>query len=224
MLAAAAAACAAGIALGNWQSRRAEEKLALARRFEAGLQKLPFALTAAPVPPADVVDKRVVASGAFLAERTVLLANRNRGGRPGYEVVTPLLLSPTMGVLVQRGWIERRAGEREGVEGVRTPRGVQRILGIALERLPRALEAGTPEAGAVRQNLDIDAYAKEIGLPLQPIVIQQHNDNGDGLARDWPRPGFGADTNRAYALQWYSLAALAVVLGVVFSFRRVAPG
>jgi cytochrome oxidase assembly protein ShyY1 len=73
----------------------------------------------------------------------------------------------------------------------------------------------------VRQNVDIEAYAKEIGVPLQPIVIQQRNDNGDGLLRDWPRPDFGRDMNRAYAVQWYALAALAAVLGIVFSFRRV---
>jgi cytochrome oxidase assembly protein ShyY1 len=221
IVALAAAACAAGVALGNWQTRRAEQKLALAERIEASLKLPPIALGATPIRGQDLVQKHVTATGVFDAERSVLLDNRNRGGRPGYEVVTPLRLSPSLAVLVQRGWVERRTGKEEGIVAMHTPRGAQRIDGIALERLPRALAAAGGDSGSVRQNLDIAAYARELGIALQPIVIQQRNDNGDGLSRDWPRPDFGRDTNRAYALQWYSLAALAAVLGIVFSFRRV---
>lgn len=220
-LALAAAGCAAGIALGNWQSGRAAEKRALGEALAAALRSPPIVIGVPPVRPADVVNRHVAASGAFVAERTVYLANRNRGGRPGYEVVTPLALSPPqsppMAVLVQRGWIERDARDR-----VRTPGGAQQIEGIALARLPHAFAFSGEAQGDTRQNLDIDAYAKEIGLALQPVVIQQRNDNGDGLVRDWPKPDLGVDTHRAYALQWYSLAALSAVLGVVFCFRRVA--
>ena len=33
-------------------------------------------------------------------------------------------------------------------------------------------------------------------------------------------PGAGIEKHQAYSFQWYSLAALAVVLGLVFSFRK----
>jgi cytochrome oxidase assembly protein ShyY1 len=215
-LAAAAAACAAGIALGNWQTRRGEEKLLLAQEFDAGLKAAPVAIPATPVAPGELVHKHVAASGTFDAGHTVYLDNRIRGGEPGYEVVTPLLLSPSLGVLVQRGWIER--SQRDSV---RTPKGAVRIEGLALERLPRAFDVAEQNPGPVRQNLDIGNYAGEIGLALQPIVIQQCSDDGDGLRRDWPRPDFGIDVHRAYAVQWYALAGLAAVLGIVLSFRRV---
>jgi surfeit locus 1 family protein len=215
-VAAAAAACAAGISLGNWQTRRGEEKLALARQFDASLKAPAITIPATPVDPGELIHKHVAATGTFAREHTVYLDNRNRGGKPGYEVVTPLLLSPSLGVLVQRGWIER--SQREAV---RTPKGVVRIEGLALERLPHALNVGSSESGSIRQNLDIAPFSREIGISLQPVVIQQRSDDGDGLARDWPRPDFGIDMHRAYAVQWYALAALAVVLGIVFSFRRV---
>ena len=35
--------------------------------------------------------------------------------------------------------------------------------------------------------------------------------------------GSGAEKNENYALQWYSLAALSIVLWIVLSFRRDAP-
>ena len=43
----------------------------------------------------------------------------------------------------------------------------------------------------------------------------------DGLLRSWPRPDAGIEKHESYALQWYSLAGLAVVLFVVLSFKRV---
>jgi cytochrome oxidase assembly protein ShyY1 len=52
------------------------------------------------------------------------------------------------------------------------------------------------------------------------VVIEQHSPAPDGLTRDWPRPDAGIEKHESYALQWYSLAALAVVLFVALSFRR----
>ncbi|HUQ24827.1 MAG TPA: SURF1 family protein [Burkholderiales bacterium] len=111
----ALAACAAGIALGNWQSRRAEEKRAAAAALES---------------------KRVSLRGVFRAELTVLLDNKIRDPRVGYEVVTPLRLADGAHVLVNRGWFARDAKEPA------PPKGEVRIEGIALERLPPALRLG----------------------------------------------------------------------------------
>jgi surfeit locus 1 family protein len=198
-LALAVAACAAGIALGNWQSRRADEKRVAATELEK---------------------KRVSLRGVFRAELSVLLDNKIRNHRIGYEVITPLRLeSGNAGehVLVNRGWIE--AGRtRDVLPAVSTPSGEVRIEGVALERLPRLLNL--PDKGKVRQSLDIEAFARETGLRLQPRVIEQHSSVDDGLLRDWPRPDAGAEKNAAYSFQWYSLAALAIVLAIVLSFRK----
>lgn len=195
-LALAAAACAAGIALGNWQARRADDKRALAEHMQ-----------------------RIVVHGEFLPERSVLLDNKVRGGRAGYEVVTPLRLAEGIHVLVSRGWVGAPP-RREQLPEVTTPAGRVRIEGVVLARLPQPLKLGEPAKGRVRQSLELKAFAVETGLPLQAFVIQQHSDTADGLARDWPPPDAGAEKNQAYAFQWYSLAALALVLGVVFSFRK----
>jgi surfeit locus 1 family protein len=195
-IAAAALACAAGIALGNWQAKRADEKRALAARLE-----------------------RVAVVGEFVPQFTVYLDNKVRRGKPGYEIVTPLRLrGSSTHVLVNRGWVE--AGRtRDVLPEVPTPRGELRIEGIALEHLPRSLQF--MERGLrVRQNLSVPAYADETGLRLQPRVIEQHSSAPDGLARDWPPHEAGAEKNDAYAFQWYALAALAAVLGLLFSFRR----
>src|SRR5260370_537320 len=61
---------------------------------------------------------------------------------------------------------------------------------------------------------------RETGLAPAAGVSEQHGGPADGLVREWPRPGAGVEKHAAYALQWYSLAALAVVLAVVLAFRK----
>jgi cytochrome oxidase assembly protein ShyY1 len=73
----------------------------------------------------------------------------------------------------------------------------------------------------IRQNLDVSAYAAETGLPLQPFVIQQLNNTGDKLVRDWPAPTLGVERNYGYMLQWWGMAAAAIGFGL-YAARRAA--
>lgn len=196
VVALAAAACAAGIALGNWQARRADDKRALGANVQ-----------------------HIAVHGEFLPERTVLLDNKVRHHRAGYEVVTPLRLAEGIHVLVNRGWIEAPA-RREQLPEVTTPRGRVRVEGIMQAHLPRPMKVGAPQKGPVRQRVELKEFAAETGLPLQAFVIEQHRGIADGLLREWPKPGAGAEKHQAYSFQWYSLAGLALVLGLVFSFRK----
>jgi surfeit locus 1 family protein len=217
----ALAGCAAFVALGNWQSRRAEERRAVELGRAAAQRGPVLDLPASVVDPRDYALRRVEARGEFVAAQTVLLENKIRNHRLGYEVITPLRLAgSTMHVLVNRGWIG--AGPRlDQPPQVVTPTGELRIEGVALESLPQALEAGAgPPQGRVWQNLRLDVFRAASGLALEPLIIEQHSDTGDGLARDWPQADSRARTNQMYALQWYSFAALSLILFIVLSFRR----
>lgn len=200
----AAAGCAAGIALGNWQSDRAAGKRATA---------------AAQVP--------LKIRGELLTQHTLYLQNRPHHGKPGYYVVQPLRQADGRNVLVLRGWSAVNALPP-------APRGEVILEGVRREGLPRVYEVGTPDAGAaraagnVRQNMTVQEYAAWSGLALEPYVIEQRSGlvvtqppaPPDALARDWPRAESGAEKNDAYALQWYALSALSVILFVVLGFKR----
>jgi len=195
--AAAALACAAFVALGNWQTRRAEEKRVLGAHLQS-----------------------VSVTGTFVPKHTVMLDNKLRHGKPGYEVLMPLRLTGSdLHVLVNRGWVQAPP-TRDVLPEVRTPSGEVRIEGIAIERLPRLLNVEKNDQGKVRQTLELPAFSAETGLRLQPRVIEQHSTTDDGLLREWPRPDAGIEKNESYALQWYSLAALAVIMALAFSFRK----
>jgi surfeit locus 1 family protein len=220
---AAAAFIALTVALGNWQTRRAEEKLAAGRRVDEAARGPVLQVPTARVEAAPFEHHRVATLGTFVARDTFFLDNKVLHGVAGYQVVTPL--RPGNGgtyVLVNRGWIA--AGERSRLPEVTTPEGVQAIGGIAVVPSIRFLELA-PDAGSgrLRQNLVLAREEKRLGLSLQPFVIEQTSDASDGLVRAWERPDSGVDRHRSYALQWYSFAALAAVLYVVLGFKRTDP-
>jgi surfeit locus 1 family protein len=217
---AAAAFIALTIALGAWQTRRAEEKLEAGRRVDEMARAPALQVPATRIEPAGVERRRVAARGTFVARGTFFLDNKTMRGVAGYHVVTPLRLDGSgASVLVNRGWIA--AGERSRLPEVPTPEGVQTIEGVAVVPSSRFLELGPEsESGRVRENLVVSREEKRLGLSLQPFVIEQTSDAGDGLVRAWERPDTGVDRHRSYALQWYSFAALAAVLYVILGFRR----
>jgi surfeit locus 1 family protein len=220
----AAAFIALTIALGGWQTRRAEEKLEAGRRVDEAARGPVLSVPASRVDVASFERRRVVARGTFIARDTFFLDNKIMHGVAGYQILTPL--RPERGgvhVLVNRGWIG--AGDRSRLPIVFTPEGPQAIEGEAVVPSSRFLELAPEQGtGPLRQNLVLAREEKRLGLVMQPFVIQQTSDARDGLVREWERPDTGVDRHRSYALQWYSFAALAAVLYVVLGFKRASSG
>jgi surfeit locus 1 family protein len=213
--------CVLTISLGNWQTRRAEEKMALQQRLDAYTAEAPIKLAEARVIPADVADHRVSAQGQFVAERTVFIDNRVHQGVPGYHIVTPLRIEGSaMHVLVNRGWIAAGA-DRTRLPEVKTPAGTINIEGTAVVPLSHPYELA-PDAtkGPLRQNLVPERMEAETSMAMQPIVLLQTSVASDGLVREWPKPNAGVDTHRAYALQWYVMALVTLGLWIGLNLHK----
>ena len=55
---------------------------------------------------------------------------------------------------------------------------------------------------------------------MLPVAIEQRSASADGLDRNWPDPASGAERNRAYALQWYAMALVGVVLWISLNLKK----
>ena len=221
----ALAAMAAAILLGNWQTRRAEQKLALQQRADSLAQGPVLSLPSTRVAASDYAYSRVAVHGAFAPQYTVFVDNRVLGGTAGYHVVTPFRIrGGDTYVLVNRGWIG--VGQtRARLPPIRTPAGDLVLEGLAVVPPKRVYELETdPGGGPLVQNLVLARIEENSGLALQPIVIQQTSDTRDGLVRQWQRPDQGVDVHRAYALQWYAMGVLIVILYFVLNLRRCRVG
>jgi len=123
-------------------------------------------------------------------------------------------------VLVQRGWVPRNFADRTLLPKVDSPAGVVEVSGRVAPAPSRLLEMGRPEAGVIRQNLDLTQFSAEIQMPTAAVTILQTGDVGDGLLRDWPPVNMGVEKNYGYAFQWFGLSALLAILYVWFQIVR----
>jgi surfeit locus 1 family protein len=169
--------------------------------------------------------RRVRLQGRWRPEATLYLDNRQMHGRPGFFVLTPLLLPAGDAVLVQRGWIPRDAAQRTRLQPIDTPAGEVSLEGRVAPPPSHLYEfaAAASEAGPIRQNVELAALGREWRLALRPLSVQQlpaATAPADGLLRDWPLPAVDVGKHHGYAFQWFALSALITGLYVWFQLLR----
>ena len=223
--------------LGRWQLSRADQKQAQQAVLDAradepeldhdDLQEQPYPL------PESLMHRRVTLQGFWRPQFTVWLENRSHHGQAGYWVLTPLQLDADTAVLVQRGWAPRISQDRSVLPPVRTnlevvevdgvlAAGPSRLLSLGDETAEGASTPGTPPGSSrIRQNLTLEQFRQDSGIPVLAYVIQTDDDD-EGLRRDWPAVGSTADKNLGYAFQWFALCALLFVLTLWFQFLQPA--
>lgn len=213
--------------LGIWQLGRGAQKTAIQSALESRAQ-LPVLSAADLARDADAAalqhHRPARLRGRWIAERTVFLENRQMNARVGFYVVTPLQLDGRPeAVLVQRGWVVRNLNDRSLLPQLATPAGPVDVEGQIAPPPARLYEFSAVSAGAIRQNLDLAAFALETGLQLAPLSLLQHdaaNTANDGLLRQWPRPAADVQKHHGYAFQWFAMSALMAGLYVWFQLLR----
>jgi surfeit locus 1 family protein len=213
--------------LGQWQLSRAAQKQAMQTSLDQ--KKALPALT-----PADLLatrggsierletDRLIALSGRWQSTQTVYLDNRPMNGKPGFWVMTPLLLTGTQqSVLVQRGWIPRNFQDRSALAPIETKEQTVILLGRMAPAPAKLYAFKGADTGLIRQNLDIAAFEVETGLSLLSALVIQTDPASDGLQRDWAAPNTGVDKHYGYAFQWFGLCAL--VLGLYVWFQLILP-
>jgi len=207
--------------LGLWQLDRAAQKTALATAIDERARLPALEAAAALDAPLDaIVHRHVRLHGQWLATQTVWLDNRQMDARPGFFALTPLKLADGRAVLVQRGWAPRDARERTRLPLLPTPAGAVEVHGRIAPPPARLYEFDGTPSGPIRQNLDLDAFARETGLELLPWSVLQSAPvvPDDGLRREWPAPDTGVAKHQGYAFQWFGLSTLVVILYVWYQF------
>jgi len=220
---------ALGIQLGNWQQRRAAQKIVLQAKLAQGNASAPLPLDGTPLAADAVEFRRVAMTGEFVAGWPVYLDNRPYQNRSGFYLLMPFKIAGSgMHVLVARGWLPRNPAERAKLPAYATPSGTVTLEGVARLDAGHVLElAKTPvlTPNAIVQNADPLQVARDSGLTMQPFVVEQTaaaKPAGDDaqMVRDWPAPALGVEKHQGYAFQWYALSAMAVIFFVVNGFRR----
>jgi surfeit locus 1 family protein len=213
--------------LGLWQLQRLEWKRALIAQREA-------AAAAAPVAPPQTLGearalefRRVAADGVFLNDREILLNAIGPKGGTGFDVLTPLREAGGRILVVNRGFVptelrdpaKRAAGQ---------PAGTARVTGRL--RLPPEQKPNwfVPDNRPERDDwfwIDLPAMGAADGLAdVAPFYIEADATPNPG---GWPKGGVAPlalpNDHLQYAITWFSLAVVAIVI-YLLSQRRGARG
>ncbi len=210
---------AATASLGLWQLDRAAQKLALQSQINdrSGLAAWGNVDLLQAADPRVGVHRPVDLVGEWVPDASVFLDNRQMNARVGFFLVSPLRLEGSdRVVLVQRGWVARDFTDRNRVPAVPAITGPVRVQGRLAPPPGRLYELGEAGSGPIRQNIDLAAFARETGLPLLDVSVQQSGDSSDGLLREWPQVALDVSKHHGYAFQWFALCALAGILYVWF--------
>ncbi len=247
--AAATISAAVTMKLGFWQLSRAHEKLALQTYIQAqaelprlnaaALIRASSTSTSQPgVTTPAVLHRTIILTGHWLPQHTLFLDNRQMDSKPGLFVLTPFefkepttLLKKT--ILVQRGWLPRNFLDRNKLPEVATEAFEVTIVGRIALSPSKLFEFKDSGSGALRQNIELVALAKELKLELLPYSLLQLDTVNvdvakserqdlpqDKLTRRWAQPNFGSEKNYGYMVQWWALSALITLLYVWFQLIR----
>lgn len=209
------------IELGKWQLSRADEKNARHEQLAQHAKQPPVTLPGTLVKLEDFQYREVEVRGEYLAEHTIYLDNKTHQGRAGYHIITPLKVSNgPLHVVINRGWIAT-GYDRSVLPQVTEIKGEVKVTGLVVSPELRTLKLSdkvTP--GVVWGNFNLQRYQEITRLELQPLMILQKDQVEDGLIRDWDRPDSGAAKNLGYAVQWFLLAATAIIIFLVLNVKR----
>jgi len=205
------------VALAQWQ---------WARRLEAvaDIRVVAQNWDAAPVPLADVLPDDaaldperewtpVIVEGEYLTDEQLLVRNRPLGGRPGFEVLTPLALDDGSVLIVDRGWLPT-GSEQDSPDAVPAPpRGRVEVIARLKPGEPTLPGRGAPVGQVATIHLPTIARRVESGAVLTGAYALLAEE--DPAAAERPvaatRPVADEGPHLSYTFQWYLFALLGFV-------------
>ncbi len=204
------------LALGVWQLGRADEKRAMLTEYQSRGHAAPVPLESLDA-ESDQQYRRVLVTGRFVADRTLLLQNRIRDGKPGYEVLAPFETAPGAPWLwVNRGWLEGSYDRAilpqvPAVEGTPTLHGHLYRSDDAFTLGEEVWRETWPQ---VFQNADMTLLSERLQVTFFPYVLRLDQDSPAALRTGWEVVNIRPETHTGYAVQWFALAAVLVLLSL----------
>ena len=215
------------VLLGCWQLERGEEKLALAERHSQRMALPPLVMDDVMAALNDaasgaLADRRVVFRGSAVAGDYLLLDNRLRDGRFGYEVVA-LIDAADYRVPVNLGWLAADPARRSRptislpTQTLDWHGRIYQSPGPAylldeqapLTQLPTVIQAYEPTQASAQ-------LEQWLNSPVAPFTVRLDPRHPAAYRADWRVVNQTPDKHTAYAVQWFTMG---LVLLLAFVLR-----
>ena len=201
------------VGLGFWQLQRADEKNTIQQSLEQQ-QALPPIDLAQTDPSENTTFRRVRFSGRLDRQHIWLVENQVYQGKIGFHLLLSVELQDGRNVLVNAGWLAG-GGQRGEIPPLPELPEVAAFTGqLRAVSENRFLRGALVDAGWPKRILQVDipAMEKSLGKSLLPWVVQL--DAASPLAQTvyWPALNMSADKHIAYAVQWFLMAFVLMIL------------
>lgn len=220
------ALCALFLALGRWQWHKGNLRQQEWDRFAHGSDTV-VPLGARPSGELPRF-QRVRVEGSLDGAHQFLLDNRSYNGRPGYEVLTPLIRRMGAPVLIDRGWVPFLGIRAQLPDIALPPSGEVQLTGRIAELPSPGLASGrAPPTGSAWPKVttfpSMLQLSTALGADLEPRMILLDANSGPGYTRNWLPPGMEPIRHWSYAVQWWAFAVLQLGLWIGLNLRRTRP-
>lgn len=202
--------------LGFWQLDRMQEKQAALDAKVSG-QENPILVFSPDLKPLPYSHLQI--SGVLLQKFSILLEHQMHNGELGYQVLTPLEITPDLPwVLINRGWISRNA--------VTIPLSTLSVELGGLSFYPSAKgfilgeNVSTAHGFVTMQRIAIDELGQHFQHSFYPYVVLLDPASPAGFVRDWQIKTLPPSKHLGYAVQWFALALTLIALYFIVNLRR----
>ena len=209
--------------LGVWQLHRAQEKIAMLAAFEQATSQPAQAWNADMPKPA--MYQSIKVSGCYLPV-LFFFDNQHHQHQFGYHVISPLVLSTKQVVLVDRGWVVgdpqrqvlpsapglNQCGEVKGQAYY--PSDKNWILGQELEQ--------KDNNKYIIERIDTELASQVLQKSVYPFIIRLDKNAAEGFVREWPVVAMSPARHYGYALQWFLMAAVVLIIYVSLNLKKKA--
>jgi surfeit locus 1 family protein len=194
------------LSLGCWQLYRLNWKLNLIQEIENSLKNDPIELSKAN----EKNFLRIQTSGEIDFDKQIYLYNLNDNGKPGFEVVNPILINDK-NYLINRGWIPFNQKDQPEINLV------DEIKIIGTLKLQSKASTFKPENDIEKNywfTLDRDDVFKYTGKNFSNFIIYLNGDYNN------PKPKVItaniSNNHKKYAITWFSMAISILLLYLYF--------
>lgn len=219
--------------LGQWQLRRYHDHQA-ANAAATQREKDPAVPFAAAVPN-DVTlgdgkkhdGQKVRLTGTYDVRHQIRIANRSLDGRPGYHIVTPLMLDASQEVLINRGWVPYEASVGGPIPDPAPAPGVVNVEGRVRPTQARGTVGPTdPDTGELKEfaRVDIERISRQVPTRLAPVYVEliAESPTSPEPPKLIPAQKADAGTNLSYAMQWFIFTLVGLITWPLIIRRQAA--
>ncbi|MCR8923844.1 SURF1 family protein [Dasania sp. GY-MA-18] len=205
--------------LGCWQLDRAEQKRVLKALYSQRAASAPVPISQLEN-PADSRYQPLIVTGQYLPQWNLLLDNKIYRGSFGYELLTAFELDggaadKSQWLWVNRGWLKGDAARLSLPAIPPPPAGPQQLIGqlhIPQSTMMQLAADNNKKWPRVTQVLDIKHLQQEMQQAMFPYSLRLAQGAAGVLERNWLVVNIEPAKHTGYAVQWFSLAAMAVII------------